>query len=76
MGGFDRSTLQTTESYDIFQETWQEGPKLIQERHSAPIVSITDGLFVIGIKLTFFNNRVKLSIKVDAIVMFSSQSNC
>ena len=48
VGGYDRSTLQTTENFDIFSEKWQEGPKLIQKRHSAPIVSTTSGLFVIG----------------------------
>ena len=48
VGGYDRSTLQTTENFDIFSEKWQEGPKLLQKRHSAPIVSTTSGLFVIG----------------------------
>ena len=55
VGGYDRSPLQSTENFDIFQETWQEGPKLIQRRHSAPIVTTTDGLYVIG--TTFYTRQ-------------------
>ena len=50
VGGYDHNTLDQTENFGIYSEQWQEGPKLIHQRHDSAVVSTKKGLFVIGIE--------------------------
>ena len=53
VGGYDHNTLDKTENFGIYSEQWQEGPKLINQRHDSAIVSTKKGLFVIGKDLKY-----------------------
>ena len=65
VGGYDHNTLDQTENFGIYSEQWQEGPKLIHQRHDSAIVSTKKGLFVIGIELRYFLDPLCLRSKLN-----------